>query len=122
MQNNNADICLLQETHSHEGAERQWCQNWGGDIRFSHGRTGARGIAILIKTNLNYTILDTKKDKDGRIIIIKICIKDTIYVIANIYAPNADNPTFFIELYNLLGNFENNNTIIGGGFQFGTEC
>ena len=110
----NIDICLLQETHLQGSTERLWCQNWGGPIRYSHGSSGARGVAILLSKNLDHKIIDSKSDKDGRIIIIQICIRDITYTIANIYAPNDDNPNFFMELQELLGKFDNNNIIIGG--------
>ena len=112
----NIDICLLQETHSHTTAEKEWCKNWGGPIEFSHGTTGARGVAILIKKTLNHKIVATRKDKEGRILILEICINEKKYIIANIYAPNKDTPEFFEELYTLLGDFDNNNVIIAGDF------
>ena len=41
----NADIYFLQETHSSINTEKYWEQNWDGPIMFSHGTTGAKGVA-----------------------------------------------------------------------------
>ena len=45
----NSDIFLLQETHSTPLDEIAWSREWGGEIKFSHGTSKSRGVAILIK-------------------------------------------------------------------------
>ena len=42
----NADILVLQETHSESKFEKYWENEWGGKIIFLHGTSAARGIAI----------------------------------------------------------------------------
>jgi len=44
----------------------------------------------MIKNNLDWTIHHTVLDPMGRYIILKACIKDTTYVLINVYAPNKD--------------------------------
>ena len=61
-------------------------------------------------------VVNTKNNNNGRIIVIELLIKDISLVLANLYAPNEDNPDFFKELIDLLDNFECNNVIIGGDF------
>ena len=112
-----AYIILLQETHSYKESEKDWKKNWGGQIIFSHGTSGARGVSILIDKGLNHIINEQKTDDDGRIVIIDMNIDKNRFIIANIYAPNADSPAFFMEVNNLLDNFSNNNMIIGGDFK-----
>ena len=56
----NADICLLQETHSYMEAGKDWARNWGGPVIFSHGTSGTRGVAILIRKELVHNINDKK--------------------------------------------------------------
>ena len=41
--------------------------------------------------------------------------------VANIYAPNKDDPDFFNSIFHLLNNFENENLIIGGDFNVPLE-
>ena len=83
---------------------------------FSHGTTGAKGVAILLNKNLECNVLDTKPDKEGRIIVADVLISKTRYTLANLYAPNSDSPEFFTEVLNLIDCYDNTNIIIGGDF------
>ena len=114
--NRKADIYFLQETHSEVKTEKFWTQNWGGKIVFSHGSTGARGVAMMFDKNLNYKLIDTKTDNNGRIIVVDIEIREIRYTIVNLYAPNSDTPEFFSNIGDLIDNFENVNLLIGGDF------
>ena len=60
------DIIFLQETHSRKKLEKQWMNESGGKIFFSHGTPNSCGVAGLIRGRFN----------------------DKIYVLVNIYAPN----------------------------------
>ena len=42
-----ADFIFLQETHSKVDSERQWKNEWGGDMIMSHGTSNSCGVAIL---------------------------------------------------------------------------
>ena len=42
-------ISSLQETHSKKGSERQWKNEWGGDMIISHGSSISCAVAILFK-------------------------------------------------------------------------
>ncbi len=111
-----ADICLLQETHSVNNLEKIWESQWGGKIIFSHGLSNARGVCILFRSNLTYTVHGIKKDKQGRFLGVDIEIEEIRFTLANIYAPNDDNPDFFKECINMIEQFENNSKIIAGDF------
>ena len=68
-----ADFIFLQETHSKKDSERQWKNEWGGEIIMSHGNPNSRGVADCI---IHSKILDPV----GRFVILKAEIKDKIYV------------------------------------------
>ena len=51
-----ADLIFLQETHTTKNYESQWKKEWGSSIMFSHGRTNARGVAVLIRSGLDIVI------------------------------------------------------------------
>lgn len=53
LRNLKADIILAQEMHSSVKTENLWKSEWGGKIIYSHGESNARGIAIMIRRNLN---------------------------------------------------------------------
>ena len=64
-------------------------------------------------------ILKTESDDMGRILINLVQIKDKKIILANIYAPNNDDPGFFEKLVSLLETFadeEVDGTFIGGDF------
>ena len=87
----------------------------------SHASSNSRGVAILIKKGVDYTPHSKIIDPLGRYIILKAEIKDKIYVLINIYAPNNDKDSFkfFADLLAKLKNEnldEEENIIVGGDF------
>ena len=111
----NADILILQETHSSQEIENMWRNEWGGEILYSHGTTTSRGVAVLVNKSIYQKITNVYKDGEGRVLIFDI-LSDTTYItIAAIYAPNEDKPNFFTELRKVLKD-KNENKIIVGDF------
>ena len=62
----NADITFLQETHSTLQTMLQWKIEWGAKLITSHGSSYSRGVAIMIKNNLDCTIHHTVLDPMGQ--------------------------------------------------------
>ena len=62
LRNKNADVVLLQETHSNKKSEKIWRNEWGGNIYYSYGESNARGTCIMIKphTKIDVKRLDTE--------------------------------------------------------------
>ena len=90
---------------------------WNGECIYNHGKSNARGVAVLINKTLNVEILNFGKDDTGNILITEIKIDDTKFLLANIYAPNLDSPHFFVKLFDMLTKFEaRENCIICGDF------
>ena len=56
-----------------------------------HGGSDLRGFAILITNGVDCIIYRKILDPLGRYIILKAQIREKIYVIINVYAPNKDN-------------------------------
>lgn len=88
-----ADICLLQETHSSPQTGFLWAREWGGQVFYSHGSSGSRGVAILLNTNSDIKVLSNSGDEDGRIVAMNIKFQDTTLTIASVYSPTQDKPT-----------------------------
>ena len=51
-----ADFIFLQETHSKIDSEKCWRNEWGGEIIMAHGSSNSRGVAILVKKDVDCTI------------------------------------------------------------------
>ena len=77
------DIVMLQETHSTKAKEKIWKSEWGGTIIFNHGELNSRGVAILIKRNIDVHIGDVKRDLEGRILLVAAKIQDLKMAIIN---------------------------------------
>jgi exonuclease III len=76
----------------------------------------SRGTAILFKNSFNHTINKTIIDAEGRYIILDVTINEDIIILVNLYGPNEDKPEFLSTLKTKIGEFDNNNTVIGGDF------
>lgn len=111
-----AHIVMLQETHSDPKVVKLWKSEWGGAMLCNHGQTNARGVAILIDRKLSHKILKTAKDTDGRVLAVKIQLENMIVTLASVYAPNRDEPIFFVNAFQLIDSLENDLQIIAGDF------
>jgi len=74
----------------------------------AHGSSNSRGVAILVKKNVDCTIHYKILDPSGQFVIIKTEMKDKMYVLINIYAPNKD-PNIVSFFNNLLVILQKNN-------------
>ena len=98
--------------------ERLVNTQWGGKILYSHGTNNSRGVAILFKKKSTIRNLGSQADSSGRQLIVKIQIESEQILLANIYAPNTDEPEFFTGFFNTLEQelTDKNELIIGGDF------
>ena len=117
LKNQDAQICLLQETHCTDRYKSIWTSQWGYKCLYSNGTSNAKGVAILLSKATANKISDIRWDIHGRYIMCKLKIQDSTICLANIYAPNEDNPTFFEEVYQNIEQMECTFTILGGDFK-----
>ena len=117
------DIIFAQETHSSKKCENVWNNQWGrsGAIRFSHGTSRSTGVFIAFREHLNYENLAEYAHDGGNYLIIHSLIQDMPMVLANYYAPNAENEQVkvLIQIKNILDNLEisqDTSVILGGDF------
>ena len=103
LQNTNADIILLQETHSSYTTNKIWENDWDGRAVWNSGTNFQCGVAILIK-NKNVSTIETHQDTQGRILNVIIKLNNQKYQIVNIYAPTTpqQRPSFYFSIKNYL--------------------
>ena len=112
---NNVDICFLQETHGSNKDNHLWSNEFGNKGLFANGESNARGVATMFCKYGN-KVREVIRDINGRFILIKLELEEYTYCLANIYAPNTDNPLFFNELFGEIKKLDCVHVIIGGDF------
>jgi exonuclease III len=83
---------------------------------FFNSSKNKRGIGILIKYDLDYEIIETRRSEDENIILLHIRIAGSELCLISIYGPNSVDMGFFNTINNLLTNFANLPVVIGGDF------
>ena len=110
------DISLLQEVHCKDVDSNSWRKEWGGDIFLSGRDSNSKGVGILINPNLDFKCIDYKEIIQGRLQVLKLEIRDTIYVILNVYGPNNEDITFFKKLEETVISYNSETLIAAGDF------
>ena len=89
---------------------------WSGDIHFSHGTSATRGTCILFKKQTDIKIHTSACDDNGKYVILNLCVDSVRLTLANIHAPNEDDPVFYFDLCQNIENLSNQTRIIGEDF------
>ena len=107
--------------HSSVETEKQWNDEFKGQLYFSHGKTNSCGVLTGFYGNINFVIKKQWNDKNGRILILEVTTDDTEYLLINIYNANAEqhqletlqNLSILLEHYD---NFYDKIVILAGDF------
>ena len=108
-----ADIVMIQETHVTEKDYICWGNEWGNKTTWAGNDSRACGCGILFNNNR----IDYKRslnDPYGHFVIALVECDGEEFVVCNIYAPNVDDPNFFVRFLEQIQTFECANVIIGG--------
>ena len=57
---------------------------------FSHTSANARGVAVLIRKELDIVIEHKLRDPNGRMLLLEMLINDKKYFLVNVYGPKKD--------------------------------
>jgi exonuclease III len=112
----NFDIMTIQEAHIEEKCINDWRDVWKGNILYSCGTNKSKGVAILIKENLEHEVMHEEKDKEGRWIVATLKMKGVLFTIANYYGPNDDDPKHLNNMLEEINKIEPGKLIIAGDF------
>ena len=99
-------IYMLQEVHCTDNTNSVWSAEWGYQAIFSNYKSNKAGVCILFNNNFKLQIEKVFIDTQGRFIICDIRTNETSLTLANIYAPNADNPAIFLDLFDHLADLK----------------
>lgn len=110
-----AQILFLQEMHlpqqEHEKLKRLGFRN---TFYSSYRPSQKRGVAILISNAVQFELLKEVRDKEGRFILIKGKLENTIVTMMNVYAPPESTKCFFKTLFDTIA-IETEGILICGG-------
>jgi exodeoxyribonuclease-3 len=88
MKQQKCQILFIQETHFVKENINKINQNCDANCYHSFGNSNSRCVSILISNQVEYSIIDTHQDSEGRILILNIELDNKKYTLVNIYAPN----------------------------------
>lgn len=80
------------------------------------GSNRSRSVVTLISKHLQFKCLKEVGDSAGRFLFLLSEIQGWTMILANVYAPNVDDPAFFGKLESTLNDFGNYPVIMGGDF------
>ena len=109
-------IYLLQEVHCTEDTNHVWSAEWCYQTIFTTYKSNKAWVCILFNDNFDFQIQRAFIDPQGRFIVCDIQTNGKSLTLANIYAPNDDNPAFFLDFFDHLTDFKCEDIIIGGDY------
>jgi exodeoxyribonuclease-3 len=113
-----SNILLIQETHFSQNIENKLILDFKGSLYQSNGTSNSRRVAIWIKKNVEFKLIDEYKDNERRLLLINVEISNAIYTIINIYAPNNMNKrnTFFKQVDRLINEYSIGQIILAADY------
>jgi exonuclease III len=73
-----------------------------------------RGVAILIKNEIDFVLIEKIVDSDENILILKCKINNYEFLLGSVYGPNKDTKEFFEDLQSYVQGANSKRVIIGG--------
>ena len=116
-------ILFLQETYSSVETEKQWNDEFKGQLYFSHDKTNSCGTLTRFYGNINVVVKKLLNDKNGRILILEVTIDGTEYILVNICNVNIERHLLetlqnLSILFENFDNFYDKNVILARNFNF----
>ena len=103
--------------------EKSFLMNPYGSYSFYYNSSrSSRGVGILIKKSLNFSVLKEARDLEENILGLRISISGTEIALISIYGPNSIDENFFKNLSNILSESGNVPAIIGGDWNCMYSC
>jgi exonuclease III len=81
----------------------------------ANSKKSKRGTGILIRNNLNHSVLKEYKDDTGNILGLRISLDEYTLLLISIYGPNNNDDMFFQFLRTILDDNQHLPVIMGGG-------
>lgn len=90
----NVDDAMIQESHLRSADVGRFANKVYHTIASSSASTKSKGVMVVCKRYLKFSLIEAWSDKEGRIAIAKICINGMHIALVSVYAPNVYEPNF----------------------------
>lgn len=112
-----AQFILLQETHFRSNSIPKITNHIYQTVFHSTNPTAkTKGVSILVSKHAPFKLSDSLLDPEGRFVFIKGIYASKPIVLANIYAPNEHQASFFRKVSDLLISFKEGVVLLGDDF------
>lgn len=95
-------IVFLQETHLMCNDDLKIRRRWRGSVFSAMFNSQSRGVTTLVHESIPLQVNKVIIDKFGRYLIMQGNLLKEQIILANIYAPNTDDPNFFQNVFLIL--------------------
>lgn len=99
-------VAFLQETHLTKNMELHVGSRWAGVRVASSFSSYSRCVMLLVKKGTPYTFISSKRDEQGRILLVLGKLGDTMILFVNTYVPNIDDSTFFNDVWRCISSYQ----------------
>jgi len=83
------------------------------DCYFNSSKS-ARGVGILIGSDLNYSVEESRCDENENILVLKVKVEGNLYTMGAVYGPNSRDVNFFNSLTRFITDLGSDRIILGG--------
>uniref|UniRef100_A0A3B3HAI8 Reverse transcriptase domain-containing protein n=1 Tax=Oryzias latipes TaxID=8090 RepID=A0A3B3HAI8_ORYLA len=108
------DFAFLQETHMSSSSVNILATADFPNVYSACYNSRQRGVTIMINREIKFTETSTVIDPEGRFIIVTLSTQNMQLCLANVYAPNVDDPKFFHSFFSALSEHTDKSLIIAG--------
>lgn len=117
LQQSKAHIALIQETHFRtDNIPKLHNNNFPTAYHASNKDAKSKGVSILVSKHCPLQVTELQRDTQGRFLFLKGSLHHRPITIANIYAPNSQQVTFFWNTLQQLISFQSGTLNVGGDF------
>ena len=114
LENLNASVFCLQDMRWTDYDAKRLKSIWKGDCIIAGSKTNSRGVAILLKKDFEYQIIDSFIDTIGNLITLDINISNIKLKLINVYGLNTDSPAFYNKINDIIESSKQDYTVICG--------
>ena len=112
------DVVFLQESRCYIKEAKMWGCRFSGKAFWSFGSKHSCGVAILLRSHLNFKVLNFGFDWKGRYLVLDVQINGKDFQFINVYAPNNPGERKMFTSNSSRFSVSKKHLVLGGDFNF----